>query len=399
MSRPIQDLRGVHRLIAPLICGFVLGSLATLILSYHPALKFSSSSPAHALKQYLAPSSPEDTAALGGGRGGGSAAIIPPIVHFVHLKQDPDSALHFSFEAFLALYAAAHHVQPTAIYIHHDFSDADIAHAAQHGSSWTRKTLGGAAFPSLLRLNRVTAPTEANGHPILRVEHKSDFVRLEQLQEHGGVYLDWDVVTLRPLAPLRAAGFRAVVGRQFDAFINNGILLAVPQSAVVRVLAREARRVFDGGWITHSVNLLTRVAGRLAACPGEVLIMDDRAFSPFSWEQDSVDRLLGRHAGEAVRAPVSVATGVNSSTAMDPYEIWENAQDAAAEVEKKGWVYDFSDAIFLHKIFNSVENPTGYTGVNVPYILARDSNYALATWPLVMEGIRIGLIDAQDDTF
>ncbi|KAK6866304.1 hypothetical protein PG995_002832 [Apiospora arundinis] len=309
------------------------------------------------------------------------------------LKQDQGSVLHFSFEAFLALYAASHHIRPSAIYIHHDFSDEDIANATQHGSSWTRKMLNSTLFPSL-RLNRVTAPTEANGHPILRVEHKSDFVRLEQLQRHGGVYLDWDVVVLRPLAPLLGAGFRAVVGRQFDAFINNGILLAVPgaRSAVVRVLDREARRVFDGEWITHSVRLLTRVAGALAAVPGEVLIMDFKAFSPFSWEQDSVNLLLGRHPGEAVLAePTASLEGGER-----PYEIWEKTQAATA---RKEWVYDFSDAIFLHKIFNSVENPKGYIGVNVPYILARDSNYALATWPIVMEGIKIGLIDTHDDTF
>ncbi|KAK8872592.1 Gly-transf-sug domain containing protein [Apiospora arundinis] len=389
MSHTIRNLRGFDRLVLPLIC-FLLGSLTTLIVSYHPALEFSSSSPAHSLQQYLAPSRDSSSTQ------GGAATIIPPIVHFVQLKQDQGSVLHFSFEAFLALYAASYHIRPSAIYIHHDFSDEDIANATQHGSSWTKKMLNSTLFPSL-RLSRVTAPTEANGHPILRVEHKSDFVRLEQLQRHGGVYLDWDVVVLRPLAPLLGAGFRAVVGRQFDAFINNGIILAVPQSVVVRVLAREAHRVFDGEWITHSVRLLTRVAGALAAVPGEVLIMDFKAFSPFSWEQDSVNLLLGRHPGEAVLAePLASLEGVNGTSSTSPYEIWEKTQAATARRE---WVYDFSDAIFLHKIFNSVENPKGYIGVNVPYILARDSNYALATWPIVMEGIKIGLIDAQDDTF
>ncbi|KAK8019121.1 hypothetical protein PG990_004259 [Apiospora arundinis] len=370
MSHTIRNLRGFDRLVLPLIC-FLLGSLTTLIVSYHPTLEFSSSSPAHTLQQYLAPSRDSSSSTQGG-----AATIIPPIVHFVQLKQDQGSVLHFSFEAFLALYAASQHIRPSAIYIHHDFSDEDIANATQHGSSWTRKMLNSTLFPSL-RLNRVTAPTEANGHPILRVEHKSDFVRLEQLQRHGGVYLDWDVVVLRPLAPLLGSGFRAVVGRQFDAFINNGIILAVPQS-VVRP-APDARR------------------GRAGRRAGEVLIMDFKAFSPFSWEQDSVNLLLGRHPGEAVLAePLASLEGVNGTSSTSPYEIWEKTQAATAQKE---WVYDFSDAIFLHKIFNSVENPKGYIGVNVPYILARDSNYALATWPIVMEGIKIELIDAQDDNF
>ena len=190
---------------------------------------------------------------------------------------------------------------------------------------------------------------------------------------------------------VRHAGFRAIVGRQFDAFINNGIILAAPQAATVRIFDDEARRVFDGGWITHSVELLTSVANRLAAA-GEVLIMDYKAFAPFSWEQSSVDLLLGRHVGvgDAVPAPATNPTQASAD------EVWATRTTAT---DQKQWVYDFSDALFLHKIFNSVDKPPGYTGVNVPYILARDSNFAIATWALVMEGIKHGFIDPHDDTF
>ncbi|EHA49691.1 hypothetical protein MGG_15354 [Pyricularia oryzae 70-15] len=323
-------------------------------------------------------------------------AAIPPIVHFVQLKKDQGSPLHFTFEAFLALYAAHIHVRPTAIYIHHDFSEEEVANASAHGSSWTKRVL--TSLPTVVRLNRVTAPTRANGREIEAVEHRSDFVRLEQLRRlGGGVYLDWDVVTLRPLASLRGAGFRAVVGRQFDAFVNNGIILAAADSAVVRILHRESLRVFDGGWITHSVDLLTRVANALAAAPGEVLIMDFKAFSPFSWEQESVNQLLARHPGEAVPAPE--AGGRKESGDVTADALWEDKMAASATGATPKWVYDFSDAVFLHKIFNSVDPPPGYNGVNVPYVLARDSNYAVATWEIVKKGIEQGLIDARDETY
>lgn len=179
------------------------------------------------------------------------------------------------------------------------------------------------------------------------------------------------------------------MGRQFDAFINNGILLAAPQAATMRIFDDEARRVFDGGWITHSVELLTSVANRLAAA-GEVLIMDYKAFAPFSWEQSSVNLLLRRHVGDAVPAPATHPTQASAD------ELWATRVKV---MDRKPWVYDFSDALFLHKIFNSVDKPPGYVGVNVPYILARDSNYAIATWALVTEGINYGFIDPNDDTF
>ncbi|KAI6352761.1 hypothetical protein MCOR25_009304 [Pyricularia grisea] len=322
-------------------------------------------------------------------------AAIPPIVHFVQLKKDQGSSLHFTFESFLALYAAHLHTKPTAIYIHHDFSEEEVAKASAHGSSWTRRVLN--SFPTVVKLNRVTAPTHANGWEIAAVEHRSDFVRLEQLQRLGGVYLDWDVVVLKPLANLRNAGFRAVVGRQFDAFVNNGIILATPDSAVVRTLHRESLRVFDGGWITHSVELLTRVANTLAAVPGEVLIMDFKAFSPFSWEQESVNQLLARHPGDSVPPPE--IKGLEESVKINADALWETKLAANRAGATPTWVYDFSDTVFLHKIFNSVDPPPGYNGVNVPYVLAMDSNYAVATWQIVAEGIKQGMIDARDESY
>lgn len=312
---------------------------------------------------------------------------IPSILHFVQLKKDDNSELRLSFEAFLALYAANRFIRPSTIYIHTDFSPQDVAAAIEHGSSWTRKVL--TSFPEIVHVNYVTAPTEANGLAIKRVEHRSDFVRLEQLAKFGGIYLDWDVITLRPLAPLLNAGFRTVVGRQYDGFINNGIYFATKDSGVVDVMRRETPRVFDGGWITHSVALLTKVSNRLAIVPGEVLILDFKAFSPFEWSQESANKELQRHVGDAV--PEDFIVGYYDVSA-DATTAW-NAKSGG---KKKDWEYDFSDAYFLHKFYNDVDAPRGYEGVSVPYILARDSNYALATWPIVMQGIRDGLIDSED---
>lgn len=311
---------------------------------------------------------------------------IPPIVHFVQLQKDEISGLQFSFEHFLALYAAHLFIRPSNVYIHTDFSRQEIASAIEHGSSWTKKVL--TSFPEVVQVNHVTVPTDTSGLKIKKVEHRSDFVRLEQLAKFGGVYLDWDVITLRPLAPLLNAGFRTVVGRQFDGFINNGIILASKDSGVMEIMRQETPRVYDGGWITHSVSLLTTVANRLASVPGEVLIMDFKAFAPFEWSQASVDEELERHEGDAVPAGPAA-----DYVAADGKQAWETRRT------RKDWEYDFSDAYFLHKFYNSVEDPKGFEGVSVPYVLARDSNYALATWPIVMKGIQEGMIDAEDSSF
>lgn len=310
---------------------------------------------------------------------------IPSIVHFIQLKKSPDSKIHFSFEDFLSLYSAFRALPSSIIYIHTDFTDDEITHAIEHGSSWTKRLL--TSFPDAVRLNRITAPTEADHVAINRVEHKSDFVRLDVLAHFGGIYLDWDALMLRSPLPLLNAGFTSVVGRQSDDTIMNGILMAAKDSPLLRIMREESPKVFDGDWITHSVKLITAVATAIAAVPGSVLIMDDNAFSPFSWEQESVNALLARHEGDA-------AAAVGAEPGMDAASVWTASRSRADK--RRSWEYDFSDVYFLHKYFNDVENPHGYNGVSVPYVLARDSNYAVAAWLIVMQGIEEGYIDEHD---
>lgn len=327
-------------------------------------------------------------------------------MHFVQLKKDESSTFHFTFESFLAIYSAYLFVQPSVIYIHTDYSPQEVVTAAQNGSSWTRRVL--TSFPETLRLSRVTAPTTANGHDIQRVEHKSDFVRLDQLTLHGGIYLDWDVLVLRSLDPLLDSGFKAVVGRQSDATVMNGIILAAKDSAVTRIMKQETPKVFTGEWISHSVGLITSVAQAVARVPREVLIMDPGAFAPFTWTQESVNAALQRHEGDAapVRPQQDSLAGRGSLAVWraDPMAAWERHRAAEKKAldhdfsERREWEHDFSDAFFFHNYFNDVENPRGFAGVTVPYILARDSNYALAAWPIVMQGIKDGYIDENDSS-
>lgn len=378
MVRLLPGHRPAGHLVVPVAVGFVLGSFFSfLTLTHHYSTPSNTPSRCH-----NHPSS-------------GQRACIPPIVHFIQLKKDKSSDLHFSFESFLALYSAYLFIRPSVIYIHTDHTPKEITDAAQHGSSWTKRVL--TAFPDAVRLNQVTAPTRANSLEIKRIEHKSDFVRLDQLALHGGIYLDWDVLTLRSVDPLLESGFRAVVGRQSDATVNNGIILAARDSAVVRVMRRETPRRFTGGWVEHSVNLITEVAQALAGVGGEVLIMDRGAFAPFTWTQESVNAALARHEREPVAAReldslADRGMSAAAAAAADPMAVWERHRVR----DKKVWARDYNDAFFFHKIFNDVESPRGYNGVSVPYILARDSNYALAAWPIVVQGIKDGYIDEHD---
>lgn len=379
--------RPAGHLVLPVAVGFVLGSFFSFLSLTHYSTPSTSVARCH---RYLA---------------SGLGSCIPSVVHFVQLKKDEASSLHFSFESFLGLYSAYLFVQPSVIYIHTDYTPQEVAHAAANGSSWTRKVL--TAFPDTVRFNKVTAPTKANDLDITRIEHKSDFVRLDQLTLHGGIYLDWDVLTLRSLDPLLDSGYKAVVGRQSDATVMNGIILAAKDAAVTRIVKQETPKAFNGNWVSHSVDLITSVAQAVAGIPREVLIMDPGAFAPFTWTQESVNAALERHEGDAPpvqRQDTLAGRGMLGPATVDHMAVWERHRAAEKKSwdhdfsERKEWAHNFDDAFFLHNYFNDVENPKGFNGVTVPYVLARDSNYALAAWPIVKQGIKDGYIDENDSS-
>lgn len=316
------------------------------------------------------------------------AGGIPRIVHLVQLRPYEDTKLHFSFQSFLCIYTALYFIQPTEILIHTDYSQASIDHAIENGSSWTRKVL--TAFPGVVKMNPVVAPASAaNGLPLERIEHKSDFVRMEQVGIYGGIYLDWDVLTLRSPAPLLNAGFAAVVGRQADGNINNGCFMATKDSALVSLMNSEMPVVFSGEWQHHSTGLITLIAQRIASVPGEVLIMDEKAFAPTSWWDESASVLFSEQEdGEKMGSAVDQ---VNFGT-LNATERWQSRSQG------QEWEIDFSQTYFLHA-FKAIWGPlTRFDGVSVQYILRKKSNYALAVWPVVMQGIKDGLISESDES-
>lgn len=315
---------------------------------------------------------------------------IPRIVHLVHLKPSPDAELKFSFQAFLCVYTAYLFIQPRTIFIHTDHDQSIYDNAVVNGSLWTRKIL--TAFPHTVKINQVVAPTSAaNGLPLVRIEHKSDFVRMEQVAIHGGIYLDWDVLTLRSPAPLLGAGFAAVVGRQVDGLINNGCFLATKRSALVRLMNREMPVAFSGDWQKHSVGLITTIAQRIAYVPGEVLILDDKAFAPTSWHDASAHGLFSEQEEVEGERPGAAGGLVNVDT-VDAMERWYNQT-----TEGQWWEMDFSQTYFLHA-FKALWNPAPrFDGISLAYVLRRKSNYAVAAWPAVAQAIKDGIIDEAND--
>ncbi|KAL1595951.1 hypothetical protein SLS60_009641 [Paraconiothyrium brasiliense] len=319
---------------------------------------------------------------------------IPNIIHYVYLKQNATSTIDFHFAHFLSLYAAETHVSPTKVYIHTDYNETEINEAKEKGSKWTHRVMN--TFPDLLEWHPVRVPSFAGTNEnakVTAIQHKSDFLRWETIAPIGGIYMDWDVIALRPLKPLMTAGFAFVAGRQMHidpqdndgskGEMNNGIFMTRSNSLMSRIMSREQNANFNGDW-SDNLKFMTRVAERLVAIPGEVLICDRNAFNPMTWHEEAKKELFLPHE-EA--SPEPVVTG-----SRDPMVRYESA--IANRRVRREWEWDLSSTYTLHAF-----GQTHYNEFITPKkILARTSNYGVAVWPTVKKMVVDGVIDGTEDT-
>ncbi|KFY16416.1 hypothetical protein V492_01354 [Pseudogymnoascus sp. VKM F-4246] len=323
-----------------------------------------------------------------------SHSSIPNLVHYVHIMPDgPDGDIKFGLKHFLSVYSTKFYFNPDTIYLHTDASYASIERArdsplATAPNKWANLILN---LPSVV-VNRVSPPEKASGSgvTIKGLEHKSDFVRAEVVYEHGGMYVDFDVYALRDVKPLREAGFANVLGRQKKGQVNSGCWMSQKGSTLMKMWVEGQHEVYDGRWTTHSNDLLTSLADRNSngglltsigeyLKPGEkevgneILILDEKAFAPTSWEVKDATALFEGH-------PESVGNG----TTRDHTPEWE---------------VSYSSSYVLHAFKASGFNKIPYfdpEGITMRYLLAQHSNFARAIYPSVKHAIDAGIISADD---
>lgn len=102
-----------------------------------------------------------------------------------------------------------------------------------------------------------------------RYAHHSDFIRLEKLVEHGGVYADMDTLFVNPLPP-RLFEQPFVLGREDDVYdartqsyrpsLCNALMMAEPGAEFGRIWQSRMAEAFDGTWSNHSCLLPQQIS-------------------------------------------------------------------------------------------------------------------------------------------
>ena len=117
---------------------------------------------------------------------------IPHVVHFVYgLKENAP----FGLQQYLALRSAWDVHRPTKLWVHY----THLPRPEPNGSHWWHEA------KKFATLRHVLPPTSIWGRPLLHYAHQSDVLRLQVVERWGGIYLDMDSISVRPLPPeLRA---------------------------------------------------------------------------------------------------------------------------------------------------------------------------------------------------
>jgi SAM-dependent methyltransferase len=174
---------------------------------------------------------------------------------------------------YVCLKSAIAHIRPERVFFYYEHEPT--------GPWW-------ALSRDLVTLVQITAPREIFGNALAHVAHRSDVVRLQKLIEHGGIYLDADVLVQRNFDDL--LGESVVLGREGESGMANAVILAEPNAPfLIRWL--DAYRSFrsrgkDEFWHEHSVSLPAKMARKY---PQDITVLSEEAFFWPSWHDDHLD--------------------------------------------------------------------------------------------------------------
>jgi len=216
--------------------------------------------------------------------------MIPNIIHFVFGMAPDFGGMPFSLVDYLAIKSAVDVNKPDMVIFHYEYEPA--------GTWWEK------AKP-LLTLNKIKAPESVMGKPLYHVAHKADVVRLQTLRDIGGIYMDLDTISVKPLRELLGNSF--IIGQELKpAYVPknwrqqikynirktfhckagnvvdglcNAVLLAEKNNEFVNLwldtYASFRSKGYDRYWNEHSVHIPQQLAVKY---PGKVTVLNPYAF-------------------------------------------------------------------------------------------------------------------------
>lgn len=206
--------------------------------------------------------------------------MIPKILHYTfgmsaHLGRKPWSLIHY-----VCLRSAIEQIKPTEVFFHCENEPT--------GPWWELSR-------PMVRVQRIKAPREIFGNPLLHEAHRADVVRLEKLLSCGGIYLDPDVFVHHSFDNL--LGHSTVLGRVLIdgrcIWLGNSVILAEANAPFLKRWYSEYRSFRSKGqdehWDEHSNQVPYRLAEQF---PHEVTLLPNFAFYWPTCKSEDLDKIF-----------------------------------------------------------------------------------------------------------
>jgi hypothetical protein len=269
--------------------------------------------------------------------------MIPNILHFVFGMAPDFGGKPFSLAHYLSVKSAVELNKPSAAFFHYEYEPM--------GEWWEK------AKP-MLTLNKVTAPESIMGNKLYHVAHKADVVRLLALKETGGIYLDLDTISVKPLKGLLNCSF--AIGQELKA-------AWAPKNW-------RQRLKYKSGLIKKNTEMSTGL------CNAVLLSEKNSEFINHWFEEYKTFRSQGRDKywnEHSVLVPEKLAkTYPDKITMLSPYAFHYPLYDAAGLKSMFEEVHEFPEA-YLHHLWESFGWDNYLSKLTVEKIKTEDTTYNL----------------------
>ncbi|EME26733.1 alpha 1,4-glycosyltransferase family protein [Galdieria sulphuraria] len=221
--------------------------------------------------------------------------IVPDTVHFIFgLREDFDGK-PYSLVQFLSVLSVKLRLNPTNMILHYAFEPSGIWWNATKELVTLRKVIVcgkymKSAFTDSHSRSINQAPTHVCGRPLFSAAHRADYLRLEILHQFGGIYVDMDVLVLKPFHFLRQYDFSlGEEGVNASVGLGNAVLIARKGAPFVKRWRAEYCRHYDSShWNHYSVMLPHRI---YRTFPGEANVLPHHAFYMPLWDTVGLSEL------------------------------------------------------------------------------------------------------------
>lgn len=174
-----------------------------------------------------------------------------------------------------------------------------------------------------VNVHYVEPPTEVFGNPLIHPAHSSDIFRIRKLKEEGGVYCDFDTITVGSFDRLLEED-KFVIARlaSNSKTYGNGVLVCPPNSKYLEEWYAEytwfRSKGKDDYWDEHSVKLHHTLTSR-ESLQGHFKVLTYETFYPYRYTM--IEKLYDEYRPELI-VPSTVSVHLYDSAHFKKIQAW-----------------------------------------------------------------------------